>query len=71
MSPDNPVVLVRGGHDYILNSAALRKWNISRATPAPEGGAITRGPDGELTGELVDSAKGLVSLPPPSPITRS
>jgi predicted amidohydrolase YtcJ len=68
-SPDNPVVLVRGGHDYILNSAALRKWNISRATPMPEGGAITRGADGEPNGELVDAAKGLVSLPPPRPVT--
>jgi predicted amidohydrolase YtcJ len=29
VSPANPVVLVRGGHDYILNSAALRHWNIS------------------------------------------
>jgi predicted amidohydrolase YtcJ len=69
VSPENPVVLVRGGHDYILNSAALRKWNIAKSTPVPAGGAITRGSDGELTGELVDSAKGLVSLPPPQPIT--
>jgi predicted amidohydrolase YtcJ len=28
VSAANPVVLVRGGHDYILNSAALRRWNI-------------------------------------------
>jgi predicted amidohydrolase YtcJ len=69
VSPQNPVVLVRGGHDYILNSAALRKWNISKATAVPGGGAITRGSDGELTGELVDAAKGLVSLPAPPPIT--
>jgi predicted amidohydrolase YtcJ len=68
-SPDNPVVLVRGGHDYVLNSAALRKWSISKATPVPEGGAITRGADGEPNGELVDAAKGLVSLPPPRPVT--
>jgi predicted amidohydrolase YtcJ len=62
VSPANPVVLVRGGHDYILNSAALRHWNISQDTPVPEGGAITRGADGTLTGELVDNAK----RPPPS-----
>ncbi len=28
VAPANPVVLVRGGHEYILNSAALRKWNV-------------------------------------------
>jgi predicted amidohydrolase YtcJ len=69
VSPTNPVVLVRGGHDYILNSAALRRWNISKDTPVPDGGAITRGADGTLTGELVDNAKRLVSLPPPAPVT--
>jgi predicted amidohydrolase YtcJ len=69
VSPANPVVLVRGGHDYILNSAALRHWNISKDTPVPEGGAITRGADGALTGELIDNAKRLVSLPPPAPVT--
>jgi predicted amidohydrolase YtcJ len=69
VSPANPVVLVRGGHDYILNSAALRHWNISQDTPVPEGGAITRGADGTLTGELVDNAKRLVSLPPPAAVT--
>ena len=58
--PANPVVLVRGGHDYILNSAALRHWNISKDTPVPDGGAITRDANGELTGELVDNAKRLV-----------
>ena len=69
VSPANPVVLVRGGHDYILNSAALRHWNISKDTAVPEGGAITRGADGALTGELVDNAKRLVSLPPPTAVT--
>jgi predicted amidohydrolase YtcJ len=69
VSPANPVVLVRGGHDYILNSAALRRWHISKDTAAPEGGAITRGADGTLTGELVDNAKRLVSLPPPAAVT--
>src|SRR5262245_49011056 len=42
VSPDNPVVVVRGGHEYILNSAALRKWNITRETPQLPGGRITR-----------------------------
>jgi predicted amidohydrolase YtcJ len=68
-APANPVVLVRGGHDYILNTAALRKWNITRATPVPAGGAISRGADGEPNGEIVDSAKALVTLPAPAPVT--
>jgi predicted amidohydrolase YtcJ len=69
VSVANPVVLVRGGHDYILNSAALRRWSINRTTPVPAGGAIARGVDGELTGELVDNAKRLVTLAPPKAVT--
>ena len=62
-APGNPVVVVRGGHEYILNSQALEKWEITTETPVPEGGRITRYPDGELNGELVDTAKRLVTLP--------
>ena len=69
VSAANPVVLVRGGHDYILNSAALRHWKIDKDTPVPDGGAITRDTNGELTGELVDNAKRLVTLPPPKAVT--
>jgi predicted amidohydrolase YtcJ len=65
VAPDHPLVLIRGGHEYILNSAAFRKWNVTRATKAPAGGEIGHDPDGELDGELVDTAKGLVQLPPP------
>jgi hypothetical protein len=63
IAPDHPVVVVRGGHEYILNSAALRKWNITTATPAVPGGKISRYPDGELNGELIDTARALVTLP--------
>ena len=69
VSPDNPVVLVRGGHEYILNSAALRKWNITTDTPQQPGGRITRDASGELNGELVDRAKSLVQLPPLPKVT--
>jgi predicted amidohydrolase YtcJ len=69
VAPDNPVVLVRGGHEFIVNSAALGRWNISRATPAPAGGEIGHDADGELNGELVDTARGLVKLPPPPKLT--
>ena len=63
VAPNTPVVLVRGGHEYILNSAALAKWNITKTTPEPAGGRITQYPDGELNGELVDRARQLVTLP--------
>lgn len=69
VSPDNPVVVVRGGHEYILSSAALKKWNITKDTPQPSGGRITRGPDTELNGELIDRAKSLVQLPPGPSLT--
>ncbi|HSV54600.1 MAG TPA: amidohydrolase [Burkholderiaceae bacterium] len=68
-APGIPVVVIRGGHDYILNTTALNKWGISKTTPVPPGGAITKDANGELTGELVDSAKALVTLPPPPAVT--
>ena len=66
---DKPVVLVRGGHEYILNTAALKKWNITRDTPVPSGGQISRNSAGELTGELFDAAKALVTLPRQKPVS--
>ncbi len=65
---DKPVVLVRGGHEYILNNASLRKWNITKDTPVPAGGQISRKSSGELTGELFDEAKALVTLPRQKPV---
>jgi predicted amidohydrolase YtcJ len=69
VSPDNPVVVVRGGHEYILNSAALKKWNINTETSQRPGGRITRNAAGELNGELIDRAKSLVQLPPGPSLT--
>jgi predicted amidohydrolase YtcJ len=69
IAPGTPVVVVRGGHEYILNSAALSKWKISKETPQPAGGRISRDEHGELNGELMDRAKALVTLPPPEPLT--
>jgi hypothetical protein len=63
-APRHAVVLVRGGHEYILNSAALAKWGIDESRKSPEGGSIGRYPDGRLNGELVDTAKRFVELPP-------
>jgi predicted amidohydrolase YtcJ len=63
VAPSTPVVVVRGGHEYILNSAALRKYGIENQTPVPPGGKISRDADGQLNGELMDRAKSLVALP--------
>jgi predicted amidohydrolase YtcJ len=69
VSPENPVVLVRGGHEYILNSAALAKWGITKEAAQVAGGRISRGADGELNGELIDRAKTLVPLSPTPTLT--
>ena len=63
VAPNNPVVLKRGGHSYILNTAALKKWNITKDTVSPPGGQVSKDQTGELTGELFDNALGLVELP--------
>lgn len=70
-APDHPVVVVRGGHEYILNSAALARWDIHTSTPPVPGGRIGRYVDGRLNGELVDRAKGLVRLPERPPMDRA
>ena len=69
IAPTTPVVLVRGGHEYVLNSAALTRWDITEKTPEPAGGRITKYADGRANGELVDTAKSLVRLPPSPPRT--
>jgi predicted amidohydrolase YtcJ len=68
-APGIPVVLVRGGHSYFLNKTALAKWNITSSSPVPAGGAIPKDANGNLTGELVDTARSPVQLPPAPPAT--
>jgi predicted amidohydrolase YtcJ len=68
-APGVPVVIVRGGHSYFLNTTALARFNITTATPVPSGGAIPRDANGNLTGELVDRARNLVQLPPQPAVT--
>ena len=70
IAPDHAVVLVRGGHEYIVNSAVLRRWGLDESSAEPEGGRLTRYPDGRLNGELVDAARSLIKLPPPESRTR-
>ena len=74
ISPNNPVVVIRGGHQYVLNSVALQKWNITKDTVSPPGGQITRAKDSpkygdDINGELVDRARDLVIMPERPPLT--
>jgi len=67
-APERPVVLTRTcGHIYACNSMALRLCDISRDRPDPPGGVIGRGPDGEPTGLLHETAMGLVNAHLPAP----
>jgi predicted amidohydrolase YtcJ len=68
--PDNPVIVRRGGHVIVANSAAFAIAGIDRSTRDPDHGVIVRDPaTGEPTGPLVErSAFSLVlkHVPPPS-----
>jgi predicted amidohydrolase YtcJ len=67
--PARPVVLKRvDGHAMWVNAEALRRANITKATPDPAGGKILRDAAGEPTGVLVDNAQDLMDavIPPPS-----
>lgn len=61
VSPDNPVFLSHAsGHAAMVNGLALKLAGITRRTPNPPGGEIVRGPDGEPTGVLRETAQQLV-----------
>ena len=62
-APDQAVVVVRGGHEFILNSVALERFGIGEDAVSPPGGRVGRYDDGRLNGELVDRAKDPVRLP--------
>ncbi len=68
--PDHPVILTRiDGHAALVNAAAMRAANLTRATRSPAGGEILKTPQGEPTGVLIDNAEGLVERVIP-PLTR-
>lgn len=61
-APDVPVILRRAdGHALTVNTAALKAAGIDETTAVPTGGQILKGPDGKLTGMLVDNAMRLVA----------
>ncbi len=63
---DHPVLLQRGGHNGVLNSAGLRLAGITRQTPDPAGGFIDRDGAGDPRGWVQDAALELAqrALPP-------
>ena len=69
--PDNPVVVVHVSmHGAVLNSLAMRKWNLSAATKTPPGGVIVRKPGThEPYGLIMETAylPIFASLPKPTP----
>jgi predicted amidohydrolase YtcJ len=69
VTPSHPVLLRRGGHVVVANSAALAIAGITKATADPVGGVIVRDPaTGEPTGILVErSAFSLVAKHVPRP----
>jgi len=59
--PNRPVFLRRiDGHAAWANSDALKRANITKDTPDPEGGEILRDENSEPTGILIDNAVDLV-----------
>jgi predicted amidohydrolase YtcJ len=63
---DHPVLVQRGGHNGVLNSAGLRLAGIGHGTPDVDGGFIDRDPSGEPRGWVQDAALELAQrvLPP-------
>jgi len=69
VSPDNPVMIPRGGHVVTVNSLGLKLAGIARDTPDPTGGVIVRDPaTGEATGVLLEAAAYFARrVAPPAP----
>jgi predicted amidohydrolase YtcJ len=61
VSPENPVLLRHtSGHASIANARAMDLAGIDATTPDPPGGEILRGPDGQPTGLMRETAQRLV-----------
>ena len=71
-APNNPVYIRhRGGHTAFVNSAALNKADINDKTANPDGGAYEHGPDGKLSGRVMDNGNAAFLSKIPSTATRS
>ncbi len=68
--PDNPVLVHHVSmHGAVMNSAAMKKWNVSAATKTPAGGVIVRKPGTEEPYGLIMETAFLpifASLPKPT-----
>jgi len=63
VSPNNPVLLEHAsGHAAFVNDAALKTAGITRDTPNPAGGEITKDASGRPIGLLNERAQGLVHV---------
>ena len=63
VSPNNPVFLEHvSGHAAFVNDAALKRAGITRDTPNPPGGDITKDSSGRPIGLLNERAQGLVKV---------
>src|SRR5262249_36038174 len=65
-APEHPVLLRRGGHNVVANSAALATAGGSRDTPGPPGGTYLRDAAGEPPGHIIGGPAygGVVGLLP-------
>ncbi|MFF0449969.1 amidohydrolase [Streptomyces sp. NPDC004609] len=59
-APDTPVFVLHLYQSAVLNRAALKAAGFGRDTPAPRGGQIVRGRDGEPTGMLLAAPSALI-----------
>ena len=61
VSPNNPVLLTHAsGHAIFANAAAMKAAGITRDTPNPDGGEITKDAAGNPIGLLNEKAQGLI-----------
>ena len=70
VSGQHPAVFIRvDGHISVANTAALKAGGVTPQTQAPAGGKIDHEADGQPTGILRETARGLVEskIPPPAP----
>jgi predicted amidohydrolase YtcJ len=62
VSPNNPVLLEHAsGHAAFVNALAMKRAEVTKATPDPVGGKILKDKDGNPTGLLNERAQSLVS----------
>jgi predicted amidohydrolase YtcJ len=64
---DHPILLKRGGHNDVLNSAGMKLAGITRDTSTPAGGTIVKDEHGEPTGWLIDTAISIAEAIFPQP----